>query len=118
MKHSPRRASLVFVALAVLPSLPAATALGMDMKEMDRPAATTPGKRANEPVSGTGVIRSMDKAQGTVTLAHDPIKSINWPSMTMAFKVRDKASLDSVKPGARVNFTLERAGKDYVVTDM
>jgi Cu(I)/Ag(I) efflux system protein CusF len=41
-----------------------------------------------------------------VTIAHDPIKALNWPAMTMPFKVADKALLAKVKVGAKVRFDL------------
>jgi Cu(I)/Ag(I) efflux system protein CusF len=119
MNRSPRLSHVVVAALGGAAAFSSTvSSLAMDMKGMEAPAASTPGKQSSEPVIGSGVVKSIDKAQGTVTLAHDPIKSINWPSMTMAFKVRNKASLDSVKTGARVDFTLEKVGNDYVVTAM
>ena len=37
----------------------------------------------------TGVVKRIDPAKGVVSLKHDPIKSLNWPGMTMDFSVRD-----------------------------
>jgi len=93
-------------------------AFATDIKGMAPSVSEAPGSKRDQPVRGTGVVKAVDKTQGTVTLAHDPIKSINWPSMTMAFKVKDKTLLDSAKPGARVDFTLEKAGNDDIVTGM
>ena len=119
MKLSPRFSHAVLAALtgaaAFASTLPA---LAMDLKGMEPPAAAASDNKSSEPVRGIGVVKSVDKVQQTVTLAHDPIKSINWPSMTMAFKVKDKALLDSVKTGVRADFTLEKAGSDYVVTSI
>ena len=83
------------------------------MKDMgtNRKAATTTHK-------GVGVIKDINAADGVVTLAHEPIKSLNWPAMTMGFKVKDKAMVDKIKPGDKVQFTLVQAGKDYVVTEI
>ncbi len=53
-----------------------------------------------------------------MSLAHEPIKSMNWPAMTMAFKAKDKAMLEKVKPGAKVDLRFEQSGKDYVATDI
>ena len=93
-------------------------AFAMDMKGTAPPAAAPPGHQTDQPVRGTGVVKAVDKARGTVTLAHDPIKSLNWPAMTMGFKVKDKTLLDNVKPGSKVDFTLVQAGKDYIVTSI
>ena len=41
----------------------------------------------------TGVVKRIDSAKGVVTLKHDPVKSLNWPGMTMDFGVRDKKLL-------------------------
>ena len=63
-------------------------------------------------------MKSVDARKGTVTLVHDPIKSMNWPAMTMAFKAKDKAMLENVKPGAKVEFSFEQSGKDYIITQV
>src|ERR1700674_1442380 len=83
----------------------------MDMKDMgmNKEAATTTHK-------GVGVIKDLNAADGVVTLAHEPIKSLNWPAMTMAFKVKDKSLMDKIKPGDKVEFTLVQVGKDYLIT--
>jgi Cu(I)/Ag(I) efflux system periplasmic protein CusF len=85
----------------------------MDMKamKMDKKATTTTHK-------GVGVVKSINTADGVITFAHEPIKSLNWPAMTMGFKVKDKATLDKIKPGDKVEFTLVQSGKDYVVTEI
>jgi Cu(I)/Ag(I) efflux system protein CusF len=85
---------------------------GMPMPGMDK---ATPKPASH---SGTGVVKAVDAAAGSVTLAHEPIKTLNWPAMTMAFKVQDKSLLDKAKPGQRVQFTVVQSGKDYVVTSI
>ena len=57
-------------------------------------------------VEGVGVVKKIDAKAGSVTIAHDPIKALNWPAMTMPFKVADKAVLGKMKPGAKVRFQL------------
>lgn len=51
-------------------------------------------------------MKKIDAKAGSVTIAHDPIKALNWPAMTMPFKVADKAVLGKMKPGAKVRFQL------------
>ena len=41
-----------------------------------------------------------------VNLAHGAIPSLNWPAMTMDFKVKDKAILKDIKPGQKVEITI------------
>ena len=52
------------------------------------------------------MVKKIDAKTGSVTIAHDPIKALNWPAMTMPFKVADKALLAKVKVGAKVRFDL------------
>lgn len=65
--------------------------------------AAAPAATAAE---GVGVVKKIDAKALSVTIAHDPIKALNWPAMTMAFKVADKALLEKLKVGAKVRFTL------------
>jgi len=74
--------------------------------------------KAGETHTGKGTVKSVDAKKGTVSLAHEPVKSMNWPAMTMTFKAKDKAMLEKVKPGAKVEFSFEQSGKDYVVTEI
>ena len=57
-------------------------------------------------VEGVGVVKKVDAKAGTVTIDHDPIKALNWPAMTMPFKVADKALLSQMKVGAKIRFQL------------
>lgn len=63
-----------------------------------------------------GIVKAVDQAKGSVTFAHEPVKSLNWPSMTMGFQVKDKALFDKLSPGKKVSFEFVQQGKDYVVT--
>lgn len=85
----------------------------LDMRSMDK---TDKGNVKLH--TGTGVVKSIDTAAGSITLAHDPIKSLNWPAMSMAFKVKDKSLLEKTKAGDKVQFTLVQSGKDYFVTSI
>lgn len=64
----------------------------------------------------TAVVKKADPKAGTVTLDHEPVKSLNWPAMSMAFQVRDKALMDKLTAGRKVEVEFEQRGKDYVIT--
>lgn len=65
---------------------------------------------------GEGSIEAMDWAQATVTIAHGPIGSLNWPAMTMDFHARDPALLRVLKPGQKVDFEIvEESAGEYVI---
>ena len=86
---------------------------GMDMKNMDM------GKPASEVMTthkSVGVVKAMDPAAGTVTLAHEAVKSLNWAAMTMTYRVKDKMLFDKLAEGKKVDFEFVKDGKDYVVT--
>jgi Cu(I)/Ag(I) efflux system periplasmic protein CusF len=55
-----------------------------------------------------GTVNSVDPAQRKVNLSHNPIPEIGWPAMTMDFPVAPSVDLRGLKPGTRVNFTIER----------
>jgi Cu/Ag efflux protein CusF len=57
---------------------------------------------------GTGTVNSVDAAQHKVNLSHNPIPEIGWPAMTMEFPVAPSVDLTAIKPGTRVNFTIEQ----------
>ena len=90
----------------------------MDMKSMDMQHMGMNKKTMTKTHKGIGVVRDVNTADGVITLAHEPIKSLNWPAMTMGFKVNNKTMLDKVKPGDKVQFTLVQTGKDYVITSV
>ena len=71
---------------------------------------------ANQTAQGTGVVEAVDTAQGTITIKHQAIPSIQWPAMTMTFKADPPSLLQSVKVGEKVNFTLRPAGMNSTVT--
>jgi Cu(I)/Ag(I) efflux system periplasmic protein CusF len=62
----------------------------------------------------TGVVTRVDKNK--VSIRHEPIPSLNWPSMTMAFTVKDKSLMEKMKKDQKVNFEFVQEGRDYVVT--
>lgn len=69
-------------------------------------------------VQGIGVVKAIDTANGTITLQHEAIDSIQWPAMTMAFKVASPELLDGVKLGDKVQFGLHPAGMNSTVTSI
>lgn len=76
-----------------------------------RPAADRPMRLAREghdDAHATGTVNSVDPTQHKINLSHQPIPEIGWPAMTMAFPVAAFVDLKSLKPGMRVNVTLEK----------
>jgi Cu(I)/Ag(I) efflux system protein CusF len=71
---------------------------------------------AQEPHQASGKVTKVDRAAGRVTIAHGPVATLNWPAMTMAFEVKDKALLDKMKPGANIEFSFVQSDRKHVVT--
>ena len=69
-------------------------------------------------IQGKGQVVLINQDKTMVTLKHDPIAAIQWPAMTMAFKVKNSAVLSKTKVGDKVSFTLVPDGKDYMVTSI
>lgn len=75
--------------------------------------ASAPAKHVTH--TAQGIVKAIDTQAGEVTVAHGPIKTLQWPAMTMAFKVRDKALFDKLAVGKQITFQIISSGKDYVV---
>lgn len=60
--------------------------------------------------TGSGVVTAVDKAAGTLTIQHGAIADLEWPTMTMPFKVDPPSLLDTVKAGDRVEFDVTTDG--------
>lgn len=99
----------------------------MHMKGMDMDAKKCQDMMKSMDTKGTvqsaaheadAVVKELDAAQGRVTLAHGPVKSLGWPAMTMAFGIKDKALLDKLAVGAKVHVVFKKERDGYVVTSV
>jgi len=104
------RVAIAVLALALSAGAYAQTK-GTDMTKSENKAQAQVHK-------GTGVVTNIDRAAGKVTLRHDPIKSLSWPGMNMAFAVKDKAMLDSLAKDKKVQFELVQQGEQFVITSI
>ena len=87
------------------------------MKSMPGMASKT-AATPDGPLTGTGVVRGVDKANGKVRLTHEPIESMGWPKLTLIFRLKDYALADRVTDGDSVEFSLERSATGYVISDL
>jgi Cu/Ag efflux protein CusF len=67
---------------------------------------------------GMGVVQTVDAANNSLTIAHEPIAALRWPAMTMAFKVDRPELLEGVEAGKRIEFTLRGRDMSAVVTSI
>lgn len=115
--------AIAVIALASSPSLVLAQQKMDDMpmgKGMDMGKGMgmgmQPAASATTTYTATGVVKKADPGSGVVTLSHEPVKDLNWPAMTMGFKVADKASFTKLVEGKKVEVQFKRIDKDYVIT--
>ena len=64
----------------------------------------------------SGVVVSLDRAAGLVTLSHGPLQNLGMGPMTMGFKITDRAVLDALAVGARITFHADAVDGDFVAT--
>ena len=87
-------------------------------KEMSKDATGQSAVKKGEKHQATATVKAVDPSKGTVTLAHDPVKSLKWPAMTMGFSVKDKMLFDKMSVGEKVNVEFMQDGSQYVVTNV
>ncbi|MFW5453063.1 copper-binding protein [Thioalkalivibrio sulfidiphilus] len=63
-------------------------------------------------------VRRVNTRANTVSLRHGPITNLDMPAMTMTFKVSDPAQLEGLKPGDKVNVTIDRVDGEYTLMSM
>jgi Cu/Ag efflux protein CusF len=65
---------------------------------------------------GTGTINAVNPAARTINVTHGPIPALGWPSMTMDFQVGPAVDVQTLRPGAHINFMIEHAeGGGYII---
>ncbi|HEY5293296.1 MAG TPA: copper-binding protein [Burkholderiales bacterium] len=62
-----------------------------------------------------GEVRKVDRAAGKITIKHGPMPKFDMPPMTMAYRVKDKAMLDHLKPGDKIKFDADGVGGEFTV---
>jgi Cu/Ag efflux protein CusF len=132
-----KKSSLVFISALSLADAVFAQSdnmQGMDMKGMDakncanmmkgtdaqkcKDMMGSKGGMQADTHQADGTVKAIDKEKLKITLAHGPVKTLNWPAMTMGFSVKDKSMLDKMTVGQKVHVEFVKQGNDYVVTSI
>lgn len=109
MKKPNLKTAALAAAFSFVLAGPALAQMTMDQSRVGMVAA---------PSMTDGEIRKIDKENGKITIKHGEIKHMDMPAMTMVFTAKDKALLDKVQVGEKVQFiVIQDAGK-MVVTDI
>jgi Cu(I)/Ag(I) efflux system protein CusF len=64
---------------------------------------------------GVGVVKAIDAAKGTVTIAHEPVASAKWPAMAMPFAITPALTKD-IQVGQKVSFEFTAKGMTGAIT--
>ena len=65
-----------------------------------------------------GILEALN-ADGTVSITHDPIPALKWPSMTMDFALANPSLVANVKAGSPIDFEIvERGEGEWVITKL
>lgn len=67
--------------------------------------------------SAAGTVNSVNPPAHTVNVSHGAIQALGWPPMTMDFPVSPSVNLNTIKPGTKVNFTLDKGSDGMPVID-
>ncbi len=67
-----------------------------------------------ETATATGVIRKINTAQGTLTIAHEAVPALGWPAMVMPFRA-SAGQMAAVRVGERVRFEFTHQGMATLV---
>lgn len=62
------------------------------------------------------VVHTVNRDNGTVSVVHEPVRSLNWPAMTKTFVVEDRRLFDKLIIGKKVCIEFEKRNSGYVIT--
>lgn len=82
------------------------------------PPSLVPPVHAAQTAEARGTVQSVDAKGGRVKIAHEAIKSLGWPAMTMDFDVTDETMLGQLKPGQQVVFTFVQRQGRFLITSI
>lgn len=101
---------IVFIAVAAFAGLAWLSLPGLDQAQA--PGAT------QKTASGSGLVQTIDRERGVVTIKHGPLPTLNMMAMTMPYPVKDKSQLANLQPMQKVEFQLVYDGNDYLITEI
>lgn len=67
---------------------------------------------------GSGLVQSIDREKGVVTIKHGPLPALNMMAMTMSYAIKDKSRLANLQPMQKVEFQLAYDGSNYLITEI
>lgn len=114
-----RRVLALTIALSALSWVSAVRADHHENKEHEgHHDAAAHSSKSGETISGliNGEVRRIDAENRKVTIRHDAIPEFDMAAMTMVFGVVDTISLDHLKPGDKIRFSVKKSQGKWLVT--
>jgi Cu(I)/Ag(I) efflux system protein CusF len=72
-------------------------------------AALTAHPPTSRTAKGVGVVTEINADEAVVTLKHEPIPALGWPTMTMPFHLASPDLLKGLKVGQKIAFDTKEA---------
>lgn len=108
---------VIAVATVAALILPCGIALAQNVNSKVPDAkSASPKNTAGVVHKAIGVVKKVEPAEGRVVLAHEPVKELNWPAMTMGFAVKDKALFNKLVVDRKIEFEFVTQGSIFIVT--
>lgn len=79
-------------------------------------ADTDAAPAAQADTMSAGEVRKIDLQSGKLTIKHGPIVNLDMSAMTMTFRAKEPAVLESLKVGDKIRFVAERVNGSLMVT--
>ena len=102
MQFSSRNSSTLLCALVLILFAACAKQLAHKDSEPEGPASAVQTKT----YPAVGIVKGLDPKLPIIEIAHEDIKGL-MPAMQMQFHVKDRALLDGIAVGDRIDFTVE-----------
>ena len=106
----------IIVKAGLAAALASVAACGAQETSNSNTASPAVQEKTVETHSATGTVTTV--SAGDVTIAHEPVATMQWPAMTMTFAADDAAVLQSIKPGDRVSFAFRESADGATLTSI
>jgi Cu/Ag efflux protein CusF len=87
----------------------------MGMTAQAAPAAPSTVKASPAATMTNGVVKKVDANRGEITIAHDDIKNLGMPKMTMTFRATDPAWAKKLKEGDQIRFAADMVKGELIL---
>ena len=79
------------------------------------PAAGGHASQGDPAALSDGVVLSIDRSAGNITISHGPLPHLGMPGMTMGVRAAEPGLLEGIKPGDKVRFHADVVGGAFTV---